>query len=185
MHASCRVCVCGHDPAVVDVARAASSSYAAGLLAHLVEAGAAADAAVEPAPERARVHGRRAEARAGAPRQVELLRGGRPRRGDARGRRLVRGGGGAAVVVVVVPRRRRAGVEQGLLLIRQRDLLDRRRPVRLQMIPHGRPNTRAPTILINRFLLGGKKIRASQELAQIKMQSTLYIKQSNKKRHIT
>ena len=162
MHASCRVCICGHDPAVVDVARAASSSYAAGLLAHLVEAGAhgagaaaAADAAVEPAPERARVHGRRAEARAGAPRQVELLRGGRPRRGDARGRRLVRGGGGAAVVVV--PRRRRAGVEQGLLLIRQRDLLDRRRPVRLQMIPHGRPNTRAPTILINRFLLGGKK----------------------------
>ena len=146
---------------------------------------AAADAAMEPAPERARVDGRRAEARAGAPRQVELLRGGRPRRGDARGRRLVRGGGGAAVVVVVVPRRRRAGVEQGLLLIRQRDLLDRRRPVRLQMIPHGRPNTRAPAILINRFLLGGKKIRASQELAQIKMQSTLYIKQSNKKRHIT
>ena len=116
-----------------------------------MEAGAAADAAVEPAPERARVHGRRAEARAGAPRQVELLRGGRPRRGDARGRRLVRGGGGAAVVVVVVPRRRRAGVEQGLL-IRQRDLLDRRRPVRLQMIPH----VRALTILINRFLLGEK-----------------------------
>ena len=167
--ASCRVPVsafAGTTPAVV-AARAASSSYAAGLLAHLVEAGAhgagaaaaAADAAVEPAPERARVHGRRAEARAGAPRQVELLRGGRPRRGDARGGSLVRGGGGGAATaaVVVVPRRRRAGVEQGLLLIRQRDLLDRRRPVRLQMIPHGRPNTRAPTILINRFLLGGKK----------------------------
>ena len=163
MHASCRVCICGHDPAVVDVARAASSSYAAGLLAHLVEAGAAADAAVEPAPERARVHGRRAEARAGAPRQVELLRGGRPRRGDARGRRLVRGGGGAAVVVVVVPRRRRAGVEQGLL-IRQRDLLDRRRPVRLQMIPH----VRALTILINRFLLGGKKSEQAKNRSKLK-----------------
>ena len=115
---------------------------------------AAADAAMEPAPERARVDGRRAEARAGAPRQVELLRGGRPPRGDARGGSLVRGGGGGAATaaVVVVPRRRRAGVEQGLLLIRQRDLLDRRRPVRLQMIPH----VRALTILINRFLLGKK-----------------------------
>ena len=166
MHASCRVCVCGHDPAVVDVARAASSSYAAGLLAHLVEAGAAADAAVEPAPERARVHGRRAEARAGAPRQVELLRGGRPRRGDARGGSLVRGGGGGAATaaVVVVPRRRRAGVEQGLLLIRQRDLLDRRRPVRLQMIPH----VRALTILINRFLLGGKKSEQAKNRSKLK-----------------
>jgi len=150
----------GTTPAVV-AARAASSSYAAGLLAHLVEAGA--DAAVEPAPELARVHGWRAEARAGAPRQVELLRGGRPRRGDARGRRLVRGGGGAAVVVVVVPRRRRAGVEQGLL-IRQRDLLDRRRPVRLQMIPH----VRALTILINRFLLGGKKSEQAKNRSKLK-----------------
>jgi hypothetical protein len=44
-------------------------------------------------------------------------------------------------------------VEQGLLLVRHRDLLDRRRPVQLQVtIPHGRSNTRAATILIDRFL---------------------------------
>lgn len=139
--------------------RAPASSYAAGLLAYLVEAGArraaaAAGAAVEPAPERARVQGRRAEARAGAPRQVVdmlLLRGGgrRPRRGeDAHGGRLVPGGGG-----VLLLGRRRADVEQGLLLVRHRDLLDRRRPVQLQVtIPHGRSNTRAATILIDRFL---------------------------------
>ena len=79
MHASCRVCVCGHDPAVVDVARAASSSYAAGLLAHLVEAGAAAP---PPMPrwsqhrnEPAWTVGEQRHARGPAPRQVELLRG--------------------------------------------------------------------------------------------------------------
>lgn len=98
-------------------------------------AAADTDAAVEPAPERARVHGRRAEARPGARRQVLLLLiRGRPRR-DAHGGRLVRGS-------AVVPRRRRAGgVEEQGLLLRHRDLLERRRPVHLQMmiLPHGTP----------------------------------------------
>jgi len=96
-------------------------------------AAAAADAAVEPAPERARVQGRRAEARPGARR---LFIRGRPRR-DAHGCRLVRGG-----AQLLAPRRRAGGVEEQGLLLRNRDLLDRRRPVQLQMmIPHGRSNT--------------------------------------------
>lgn len=135
------------------VTRATSSSYTRLLLAHLVEArahgsgsAAAADAAVEPAPERAGVHGRRAEARAGAPRHLLLLLRGRPRRRDAHGRRLVRGRHGGAGDV-----EEHAGA---LRLLRHRDLLDRRRPVHLQvvMILHGRSSTRAATILVNRFL---------------------------------
>lgn len=118
------------------VARRVAASYA-GLLAHLVEAGAdgaaAADAAVEPAPERSRVQGRRAEARPGARR---LLIRGRPRR-DAHGGSLVRGRG----ALLLLPQRRAGGVEEQGLLLRHRDLVDRRRPVQLQMvIRHGRSN---------------------------------------------
>jgi hypothetical protein len=57
-------------------------------------------------------------------------------------------------------------VEQGLLLVRHRDLLDRRRPVQLQVtIPHGRSNTRAATILIDRFLWGGNPIKTPRTSA--------------------
>lgn len=138
-----RVCTCAFAVRAYERSSPArvASSYAAGLLAHLVEAGAdgaataaAADAAVEPAPERARVQGRRAEARPGARR---LLIRGRPRRDAHGGGCLVRGG-----AVLLLPRRRAGGVEEQGLLLRHRDLLDRRRPVQLQMmIPHGRSNT--------------------------------------------
>lgn len=138
-----RVCTCAFAVRAYERSSPArvASSYAAGLLAHLVEAGAdgaataaAADAAVEPAPERARVQGRRAEARPGARR---LLIRGRPRRDAHGGGCLVRGG-----AVLLLPRRRAGGVEEQGLLLRHRDLLDRRRPVQLQMmIPHGRNNT--------------------------------------------
>jgi hypothetical protein len=105
--------------------RRPAASYT-GLLAHLGQAGAdgaAGDATVEPAAERAGVCRRRAEA-PGA-RRHGVLRN-RPRRGH--GRRLVRGAGGAVLAD------RGAGVLRRRL--RHRELLDRRRPVQLQVAVH-------------------------------------------------